>query len=163
MGMSEEATPAAPPVKPPRGPSKTPLFVGIVNVAMSGFLIFNVVRGTKPAAAAVVEKAEDHNLPCPTVAFDPLVINLNEPGSNRYLKASFEIEVSDEKAVELMTLRKRIVRDEVLRYLSGLGIADTLGEANKTKIKDQLIARADQALGKKGTVRGVYFTEFVVQ
>jgi len=73
------------------------------------------------------------------------------------------MEVADDRAAERLNAQKRVVRDEVLRYLSSLRVEQTLGEENKNKIKQQLVSRADHVLGDKGRVRTVYFNEFVVQ
>ncbi len=173
--MSNDA--AATPPPPPAGggggaAAKIPLVLGVLNMALSGFLVFTAMKA--PKAITVVAEAEggggehgdkggDKEGAGPVVAFDPFVINLNEPGSNRYLKTSLELEVLDKKSEEMVTEKKRVVRDELLRYLSSLGVADTLGEENKTKIKTALLARADHAVGGKGKVRNVFLTEFVVQ
>jgi flagellar FliL protein len=138
-------------------------------LALSGFLLFTTLKAPKVVTVVAAEGGEhggehgDKDSAGPVVAFDPFVINLNEPGSNRYLKTSLELEVLDKKSEEMVTERKRVVRDELLRYLSNLNVAETLGEENKTKIKTALLARADQAVGGKGKVRNVFLTEFVVQ
>jgi flagellar FliL protein len=99
----------------------------------------------------------------PTVALDTFVVNLNEPGSTRYLKTSFEIEVRDANVATDLTNLKRIVRDELLGYLSSLNVAATLGEAGKAKIREQILATTDKILGGGGRARRVYFIDFVVQ
>jgi flagellar basal body-associated protein FliL len=167
--MSNDAKPEAAPSAPSASP--IPLVLGVINLAMSGFLIFHAIKAPKivqVAAAAETEgegkgAKEKDDAPGPTVTFDPLVINLNEPGSNRYLKTSFDVEVLDKKTEDLVTERKKVVRDEVLSYLSGLNVAATLGEENKAKIKEALLAKADHVCGGKGKVRGIFFNEFVVQ
>jgi flagellar basal body-associated protein FliL len=69
----------------------------------------------------------------------------------------------DESTVKALETQKRAVRDEVLRYLSGLTVADTLGEDNKSKIQETLVARIDKALGGHRMVKKMYFSEFMVQ
>ncbi len=150
---------------PAPGPSKAPLLaavMGLLNLGISGFIVTKVMHPT-PAAAAAPAKAEDEApVALPSVPLDPFVINLNEPGASRYLKASFEMELTSEKYVAQVTANKRVIRDELLRYLSSLTIADTLGEKGKNKIQEEVIARANKALGGD-RVKHVYFTEFVVQ
>ena len=98
----------------------------------------------------------------PVTPLDPFVVNLNEPGTTRFLKASFEVELTSPHAVEELDKSKRVVRDEVLRYLSGLTYADTLGEEGKARIRDEVTFRVDKSLGG-GRVKRTFFTEFVVQ
>ena len=90
------------------------------------------------------------------------MVNLNEAGSSRYLKAQFELEMTGGTAVDELGESKREVRDEVLRYLSGLAVADTLGEEGKAKIQAEIVARVDKLLGG-GRVRRLFFIDFVVQ
>jgi flagellar basal body-associated protein FliL len=54
------------------------------------------------------------------------------------------------------------VRDEVLRYLSSLSVADTQGEAGKSKIQKEVVTRIDKELGG-GRVRRLFFVDFMVQ
>ena len=98
----------------------------------------------------------------PVATLEPFVVNLNEEGSTRFLKATFEVELTSNHAVDEIANNKRVVRDEVLRYLSGLAVGDTLGEAGKNKIRDEVTFRIDKALGG-GRVRRTFFTDFVVQ
>jgi flagellar basal body-associated protein FliL len=97
-----------------------------------------------------------------TVPLDPFVVNLNESGSNRYLKATFEIEVRDQKAADAVTKAKSVVRDDILRYLSELRVADTLGATNKQRILDEVRDRLEAVVGKRKIERA-FITEFVVQ
>lgn len=160
MSDTTEAV-AAPPTS-----SKAPLvaiLISVVNLAVSGFVATKVVHAAKAEshdAQHVKPVAPPVNHP--TVLFDPFVVNLNEPGSNRYLKASFEVELENDRAVEELNLRKRVVRDEVLRYLSSLQVANTQGEAGKSHIGEEVIARISKVIGT-GKARHVYFADFVVQ
>lgn len=168
--MSNDAAATPPAAASGGAAAKIPLVLGVLNMALSGFLVFTALKAPKVVTVVAGgeagehgEKGADKESAGPVVAFEPFVINLNEPGSNRYLKTSLELEVLDKKSEEMVTEKKRVVRDELLRYLSNLNVAETLGEENKTKIKSALLARADQAVGGKGKVRNVFLTEFVVQ
>ena len=79
-----------------------------------------------------------------------------EPGGR------FEVELTSPHAVEEMDKNKRAVRDEVLRYLSGLTYAATLGEEGKVRLRDEVTFRIDKTLGG-GRVKRLFFTDFVVQ
>jgi len=110
-------------------------------------------------AAAPVEDKK----PGPVVALDGFLVNLNEPGSGRYLKAAVEVEVADSGAVEEMNAQKRSIRDDLLRYLSSLSVADTLGESAKDKIKLAMVTRIGKQIGGAPRVRRLFFTDFMVQ
>jgi flagellar protein FliL len=144
------------------GVPKVVLALLVLNLGGTGFVAFEVLN-PPPVHMAKPEHAEPSSKPGPVVSMDPFVVNLNEEGSSRFLKAAFELEVADTDAAKALDTQKRAVRDEVLRYLSGLTVAETLGESNKSKIQATLVARIDKTLGGSGKVRKMYFSEFMVQ
>lgn len=157
------------------------VLVGVLNLAAVGFVGFTMMKlgKTMTAAAAglaalgeekgvAVEGGEGQDKSkkgeeLPSVEMDPFVVNLNEPGSNRYLKASLEVEVEDTKTAEELKKLKHAVRDDLLRYLSSLSVADTQGEAAKAKMEETMMARIDKQLGGKEKVHRLFFNDFMVQ
>lgn len=141
-------------------PSKLPMMLALVNILATGgvgFLVFSSA-GPQPAETTPI----DESIPPTPVPLDPFVVNLNEPKSSRYLKATIEVEVHGEERVALVEQKKRAIRADLLRYLSGLTVEDTTGEEKKLKIRDELIARVEKQTGAD-TLAGLYLTEFVVQ
>lgn len=165
--MSDEAAtegiaPAAPAAKGGGG-SKLLTMLVVLNLGASGAGVFFQLRHRPQVmVAAAAAPGHDEKKAGPVVALDPFVVNLNEAPSSRYLKTTFEVELAGDKAADDLGSHKRSIRDEVLRYLSGLSVADTMGEVNKDKIQTEIVARVDKELGK-GSAKRVYFTEFVVQ
>jgi len=163
--MSEDPATAegAPPAPPPAPkPSKIVPLLLFLNLGASGAGTFMLVRHKDAVAAAATPPAAVAQAPGPVVALEPFVINLNEAGNSRYLKATFELELAAPKVAEELDRAKRVVRDEILRYLSGLTVADTLGTQNKDKIQSEIVARVDKQLGG-GKVKRMFFIDFVVQ
>lgn len=141
-------------------PSKLPMLLALVNILATGavgFLVFSSA-GSQAADSEPI----DESVPPTPVPLDPFVVNLNEPKSSRYLKATIEVEVHGEERVALIEQKKRAIRADLLRYLSGLTVDDTTGEEKKLKIRDELIARVEKQTGAD-TLAGLYLTEFVVQ
>jgi flagellar FliL protein len=141
-------------------PSKLPMLLSLVNILVTGavgFLVFSSA-GPQPVEKEVI----DPSIPPVAVPLDPFVVNLNEPKSSRYLKATIEVEVHGEERVALIETKKRAIRADLLRYLSGLKVDDTTGEEKKLKIRDELIARVEKQTGAN-TLAGLYLTEFVIQ
>jgi len=139
------------------------VLVGVANLAGTGFVGHRLM--TMPLGAAPAEHHETAEAPLiagPTLALDPFVVNLNEPNSSRYLRVVLELELANAKAQEIVVAGKPLLRDELLRYLSGLTVADTQGEVAKQKIQDTLKARIDKAFGPD-KVRRLFFADFVVQ
>jgi flagellar basal body-associated protein FliL len=71
--------------------------------------------------------------------------------------------VADLAAAEDLKRMKRAVRDDLLRYLSSLNVADTQGEEAKTKMETAMMARIDKQLGGKEKVHRLFFNDFMVQ
>lgn len=146
----------------PAGPkaSKLPMLLSLVNILVTGAVGYLVFSNAGPAP----EEPEviDPSIPPTAVPLDPFVVNLNEPKSSRYLKATIEVEVHGEERVALLEQKKRAIRADLLRYLSGLTVEDTTGEEKKLKIRDELIARVEKQTGAN-TLAGLYLTEFVIQ
>jgi len=167
--MSEAEKPAAPAAN--KGSSSklglVAALTGILNIGGTAAVAAKVYRAPKHVEAPAPGDGhggghDKPHAPPPVVALEPFVVNLNEEGSTRYLKTTFELELESDKVQGMLNEKKRAVRDEMLRYLSSLSVADTLGEANKSKIQEQMVARAAKVLGKDA-VTHVFFTEFVVQ
>lgn len=97
----------------------------------------------------------------PVVTLDSIIVNLDEPGGNRYLKLALEIELEEKLDESQQKLLPR-VRDKVLVYLGSLTVGQVQKKEGKAAIKKQIQIDADSVYGK-GVVRAVYFKEIVVQ
>lgn len=170
--MSDDEPEEKPPqVRPPRT-SKAVLGLLAANLAVSGFILFQTMgqSSAHPAAAAAAVPAEGtaptpdqaNQITGPVIPLDPFVINLNEPGPSRYLRIQLQIELRDGAATKSLEKSKQLVRDDILSYLSGLRVADTLGPENKDRIRDALARRVGERLGPQ-QVNRMIFAEFVVQ
>lgn len=161
--MSEEPAKAAETPSAPKT-SKAVLGLLVLNIAATGFVTFRIVT-TPPAAAATAHEAPPPpptaEVTGPVVALDPFVVNLDEPGTARYLKVTLQLELLHDAEASL-TKSKELVRDAILGYLSGLHVKDTLGAEAKDKIRGELMARLEKLIGPN-KVRRMFFQEFVVQ
>ena len=97
----------------------------------------------------------------PVVAIDSIIVNLDEPGGNRYLKISLDLELED-KLDETQTKLLPRVRDKVLVYLGSLTVGQVQKKAGKLAIKKKIKEEGEAVYGK-GSIRAVYFKEIVVQ
>ena len=147
--------------KPP-----TPLLVKltfllvVINLGGTGYAAF---RKPEPVIVQAAPAPPPMNEPGPMADLDPFIVNLNEPESPRYLKTKFAVELKNEDSKALFERSKPAIRDGVLRYLSSLTVADTLGADSKRNIREAVLAVVREQMGDKDQVRGVYFSEFVVQ
>jgi flagellar FliL protein len=133
-----------------------------LNLGATGFVVFKLLTAQPAEAAAVhpAPAAPTAEVTGPVIALDPFVVNLDEPGTSRYLKVTLQMEVVP-GAEEALTKSKELIRDTILSYLSGLHVKDTLGTEAKDKIRQDLLAKVGKLLGEK--VHRLFFQEFVVQ
>jgi len=146
------------------GPSKAMLGLLVLNLVGTGFVAFKVLTAQPAEAATAVKKhveASTSEVTGPVVALDPFVVNLDEPGTSRYLKITLEVELMPH-GEEALTKSKQLVRDTILSHLSGLHVKDTLGADAKDKIRTDLMAKLTKLLGAD-KVRRMFFVDFVVQ
>lgn len=154
--------------KPKKSGGTSPIVMAllVLNLGASGFGAFKIMTA-KPAAAATA--SEEHHeeksakeITGPLVALDPFVVNLDEPGNARYLKMTAQLELVNAKDTEVIEKSKQLVRDEILSYLSGLHVKDTLGAEAKDHIREALLKKLEEAVGEHH-VRRIFFQEFMVQ
>ncbi len=98
----------------------------------------------------------------PVVPLDAFVVNLHEVDVKSYLKLRIDVELADDKVKDEFELAKFAIRDAVLRYLSGLKLADTQGEAGNAKIRNAVLALMTKELGAK-KIKRLFISELVVQ
>lgn len=164
--MSDEAPPTLTPAVTAPKSSKAVLGLLLLNLGGTGFVAFKLLTAHPAAAAAsgaphAAAAAPAGEAMGPIVALDPFVVNLDEPGTSRYLKVSLQVEVAP-KTEEVLAKSKELVRDAVLSHLSGLHLKDTLGTEAKDRLRQDLVAKINKLLGP-GKVRRMFFQDFVVQ
>jgi flagellar FliL protein len=165
--MSDEPPPTTKPDAAPKaGPSKALLGLLVLNLLGTGFVVFKMLT-VQPAEAAPADKHHAGEAPPtsevtgPVVALDPFIVNLDEPGTSRYLKITLEVELMPH-GEEVIVKSKQLIRDTILSHLSGLHVKDTLGAEAKDKIRSDLMAKLSKLLGPD-RVRRMFFVDFVVQ
>jgi flagellar protein FliL len=160
--MSDKPAAEPKPAAPPGAKTSKPILVLLVlNLGASGFATFKLATAAEAAPARPVEPPP-HEIAGPVIPLDPFVVNLDEPGTSRYLKVTVQLEVENPEVEAVIEKSKDLVRDDVLSYLSSLHVKDTLGADGKDRIRKDLLAALDKDLGT-GKVRRMFFKEFVVQ
>ena len=115
---------------------------------------------TSDAAAAVEE--EKSIAPGIMHEMDPFIVNLLDQGGKRYLKTQFEIEAENEDVKEELKNRNSQIRDTILLLLTSKSYSEIGVPAGKVQLRTELIEQINSVL-RNGTIRTLYFTEFVVQ
>lgn len=105
---------------------------------------------------------EDENSMGPIYKMDTLIVNLADQGGKRYLRVTMELELSAPQVIEEIGQRLPQLRDAILMVLPSKQYTDINTTEGKVALRDELIAKMNGIL-KSGTVKTIYFTEFVVQ
>lgn len=161
--MSDE-TPPTPPAPPAAKSSKAVIGMLALNLGATGFAVFKLLTAAPVAAAANVHAtpaAASAEVTGPVVPLDAFVVNLDEPGTSRYLKITLQLELFP-RSESALDKSKQLIRDTILSHLSGLHLKDTLGAEAKEKIRGDLMAKITKILGPD-KVRRMFFQDFVVQ
>jgi len=177
--MSADAKPADPkaPDKAPE-PRKTRgrlraivLVVALVVLlggAAGGFYVWRSGQGApgaEPGTAAARPQEHAALESTGVLTFEPFVVNLADPGGQRFLRATLRLVVDSEEAAKEIQedeVRMLRVRSAVLELLSQQ-VADTLVTAAGKSALKQVIAERANPLLEKTKVTDVLFAEFVVQ
>jgi flagellar FliL protein len=98
----------------------------------------------------------------PTFPLDTFIVNLAGTAGERYLKVTMELELKESGLASELERRKPQVRDTLLLLLSSKTFEDVATFRGKTKLRNEITARLNAFLAP-GSIKKVYFTEFVVQ
>jgi len=93
---------------------------------------------------------------------DLFTVNLLSESGRRYLKVEMNLELEGEElALELET-KKPVLRDVIIRILSGKSLEEVSTIKGKETLKEEIVHDLNQRV-KDGKIKNVYFTDFVVQ
>jgi flagellar FliL protein len=115
-----------------------------------------------PATGDVKEEGTMRVEMGPTFPLDAFIVNLAGTSGERYLKVTMELELKEGGLVSELEKRKPQVRDTVLLLLSSKTFEDIATFGGKTRLRNEVTARLNGILAP-GSIKKIYFTEFVVQ
>lgn len=97
----------------------------------------------------------------PLHTMDSMIVNLDEPGGNRYLKILLTLELTQELDDNSKNLIPR-ARDQILVYLSSLTVEQVQKTEVKLEMKKKVAELVNETFGVP-LVKQVYFKELVMQ
>jgi flagellar FliL protein len=160
--------------KEPKGSKKSPIkwiifpiiFLLLAGGAYFGWTIFLKNPGEKSKDNDKISEqkctAEEDAGFGQYFSMNDFIVNLNDLSGKRYLKTKIELEFVQEEMKEELHARLAQLRDMTLLLLSSKTIDEIQNIEGKMELKNELIMRINQVL-KKGKIRNLYFTEFVIQ
>ncbi|MBW2623613.1 MAG: flagellar basal body-associated FliL family protein [Deltaproteobacteria bacterium] len=92
----------------------------------------------------------------------PFIVNLAEAAGKRYLKITFDLELTNKEVQGEINSRMAPIQDSLLILLSSKSFSDISTVEGKMRLRMEIIGRINNFL-VQGRVKNAYFTEFVVQ
>jgi flagellar protein FliL len=128
-----------------------------------------VVPEPEAGAEAIAEKAKPEEIGA-VVSMDTFIVNLADPGGNRYLRVTMDLELAGKPADKSAAktagdeLAKRMpqIRDAILMILSTKRYADISTPEGKTALREEILNAVNGLLASSQITR-IYFKEFVIQ
>jgi len=143
------------------------LFVLILGMGGGMYMLWTKLAAVsaltaKPDADPQAEKNKPETAG-KVIAMDTFIVNLADPGANRYLRVTMDVEVTGGKTPEeAITRRTSQLRDAILMILPTKKFADIVTTEGKTALRDELIGALNGLLTTSKVSR-IYFKEFVIQ
>jgi flagellar protein FliL len=123
-------------------------------------------HGEKKAEGGHGAETDEHlnppDGPGPILALEPIVTNLGEPDTDRYLKVTVQLRITSESARGEVEASLVPIRSQILMYFSSLNVADLTGPEKRRLMQSQVRRIANEAM-PTSRIRFVYFTELVIQ
>ena len=124
-----------------------------------------VVSEAEPEPEVIPEKAKPEDIGA-VVSMDTFIVNLADPGGNRYLRVTMDLELAGKTAGKTAgdELAKRMpqIRDAILMILSTKRYADISTPEGKTALREEILNAVNGLLASSQISR-IYFKEFVIQ
>jgi flagellar FliL protein len=174
MATKPEAAADAP---KPKSKKLLIIIVAVVVLALGGgggaFFIMQKNKAKAEAEAngeeAVAEEkhADPKTLP-QFLPLDNMVVNLADPGGNRFAQVGLTLQLEDQATVDKVKAFMPAIRNDVLRLLSKRTSDEMLAIEGKDKLTEDILLTVRTQLGveekkKKNPVQAVLFSSFIVQ
>jgi len=93
---------------------------------------------------------------------DTFTVNLKSDSGRRYLKCTMSLELSGEELSMELDAKAAVLRDRIIRILSSKTLEEISSKKGKAKVSQQIMDTLNSMISD-GQIKGIYFTEFVIQ
>ncbi|MCK9473976.1 flagellar basal body-associated protein FliL [Sulfurimonas sp.] len=93
---------------------------------------------------------------------DTFTVNLKSDAGRRYLKATISLELNGKELTSELDNKSPVVRDRIIRILTSKTLEEISSKKGKQKVSEQIIDTLNSMI-TDGSIKGIYFTEFVIQ
>jgi len=153
-------------IQKPSKKSKTPVVLGIIAVIfIMGVVIAYFFSVQNTESSTKKESSKTINSP-KILKLEPFIVNLADKvfthPDMKYVKASVEIEFTDEYSLKLAESRTPQIRDAIISILTQLTSQDIITPEGKQAFKDGTKQIVSGIVGEEN-IKNVYLTELVMQ
>ena len=93
---------------------------------------------------------------------DTFTVNLKSDAGRRYLKVTLSLELEGEELSIELDANAPVLRDRIIRILTSKTLEEISSKKGKQKVSTQIMDTLNAMLSD-GRIKGIYFTEFVIQ
>jgi flagellar FliL protein len=93
---------------------------------------------------------------------DTFTVNLKSDAGRRYLKATISLELNGKELSMELDNKSPVIRDRIIRILTSKTLEEISSKKGKQKVSEQIVDTLNSMI-TDGSVKGIYFTEFVIQ
>ncbi len=93
---------------------------------------------------------------------DTFTVNLKSDAGRRYLKVTMSLELEGEELSLELDAKSPVLRDRIIRILTSKTLEEISSKKGKQKVSSQIMDILNSMIAD-GEIRGIYFTEFVIQ
>lgn len=93
---------------------------------------------------------------------DTFTVNLKSDSGRRYLKVTMSLEIEGEELSIELDAKSAVLRDRIIRILTSKTLEEISSKKGKAKVSEQIMDTLN-AMMSDGNIKGIYFTEFVIQ
>ncbi len=93
---------------------------------------------------------------------DTFTVNLKSDAGRRYLKATISLELDGKELSVELDNKSPVIRDRIIRILTSKTLEEISSKKGKQKVSEQIVDTLNSMI-TDGSVKSIYFTEFVIQ
>jgi len=138
------------------------IFFALILVASAAVAGLKYYKVFFPTTGEETVSPDEEKLTETLWSMGTIIVNLLDEEGRRYLKTEIQIEITKKEAVAELDIVKPKVMDSILDLLSSKSYKEIVGYEAKQRLRDEIAERVNMHL-KTGSVRKVYFTEFIIQ
>ncbi|MCA1797106.1 MAG: flagellar basal body-associated FliL family protein [Geobacteraceae bacterium] len=139
------------------------IIVVLLCVGIAAYMLGSNSSGSsKNGGAEESAQSQSNDAIGPMVDINDFIINILDKNETRYLKAAITLELDSEETAAEVNERMAQIRDAILLLVGNKTFAELSDLQGKLQLRAEIIARLNKLL-TTGKVKGIYFTEFVVQ